>query len=116
MLEEEGENSPLINENSLKDKCLNKKFKMLHVGVFVTCFIILLSIVFVGSRPARKEPFHSLILISLDGFNPIYFDLNLTPTISRLAKTGTSTSFMIPSYPSITFPNHYSIVTGLLPV
>ncbi len=56
-----------------------------------------------------------VILISLDGFRPEYLERGLTPTLERLARTGVEATGMRPSYPSLTFPNHYSIVTGLRP-
>lgn len=55
-----------------------------------------------------------VVMISLDGFRPDYLDRGLTPTLSRLAREGVSAS-MRPSYPSLTFPNHYTLVTGLRP-
>lgn len=54
-----------------------------------------------------------LLLISLDGFRPDYLDL--TPTLKRLAYCGVSAPYMKPVFPTKTFPNHYSIVTGLYP-
>ncbi len=54
------------------------------------------------------------ILISLDGFRPDYLDRGETPTLTRLATEGVRAS-MRPSFPSVTFPNHYTLVTGLRP-
>ena len=54
------------------------------------------------------------ILISIDGFRPDYLDRGLTPVLSRLAADGV-TGPMRPSFPSKTFPNHWTIVTGLRP-
>ncbi|XP_067144150.1 venom phosphodiesterase 2-like isoform X1 [Centruroides vittatus] len=54
-----------------------------------------------------------LLLISLDGFRPDYFAK--TPTLKRLAHCGASAPYMKPVFPTKTFPNHYSIVTGLYP-
>ncbi|UVO49829.1 ectonucleotide pyrophosphatase/phosphodiesterase [Sphingomonas sp. SUN019] len=54
------------------------------------------------------------ILISIDGFRPDYLDRGVTPNLSRLANEGV-TGPMRPSFPSKTFPNHWSIVTGLTP-
>ncbi|WP_298163205.1 ectonucleotide pyrophosphatase/phosphodiesterase [Brevundimonas sp.] len=54
------------------------------------------------------------ILISIDGFRPDYMDRGVTPTLSALAAEGT-TAAMQPSFPSVTFPNHYTLVTGLHP-
>ena len=54
------------------------------------------------------------ILVSLDGFRPDYLDRGVTPALSRLATTGVSAA-MRPSFPSITFPNHWTLVTGKVP-
>jgi predicted AlkP superfamily pyrophosphatase or phosphodiesterase len=54
------------------------------------------------------------ILISLDGFRPDYLDRGNAPALSRLAAEGVRAS-MQPSFPSVTFPNHYTLVTGLHP-
>jgi predicted AlkP superfamily pyrophosphatase or phosphodiesterase len=55
-----------------------------------------------------------LILISLDGTRPEYLNRNLTPTLRELSDHGIHGD-MIPTFPSITFPNHYTLVTGLYP-
>lgn len=56
----------------------------------------------------------TLILISFDGFRGDYRTKYSAPNINRLAASGVSAD-LIPSYPSKTFPNHYTIVTGLYP-
>jgi len=56
----------------------------------------------------------TLILISFDGFRWDYRTTYSPANINRLAAKGVSAD-LIPSYPSKTFPNHYSIVTGLYP-
>ncbi|XP_060581540.1 uncharacterized protein LOC132738125 isoform X2 [Ruditapes philippinarum] len=65
-----------------------------------------------ASCPAGSKP---LLLISLDGFRADYLGRHLTPTIERLAKCGVHTPYMRSVYPTVTFPNHYTIVTGLYP-
>ncbi|WP_211274017.1 alkaline phosphatase family protein [Neoasaia chiangmaiensis] len=55
-----------------------------------------------------------VILISIDGFRPDYLHHGDTPTLDSLAEAGVS-SGMHPSFPSVTFPNHYTLVTGLRP-
>lgn len=52
-----------------------------------------------------------LLLISVDGFRADYLERNLTPTIQRLADCGVHTPYMRSAYPTVTFPNHYTIVT-----
>jgi alkaline phosphatase D len=59
---------------------------------------------------------HYVVLVSLDGFRYDYAQKYAAKNILALAKQGASApEGMIPSYPSITFPNHYSLVTGLYP-
>jgi predicted AlkP superfamily pyrophosphatase or phosphodiesterase len=60
----------------------------------------------------RRDP---LILVSIDGFRADYLDRGVTPTLARLAAEGARGEGMRPSFPSNTFPNHYSLVTGLRP-
>ena len=55
------------------------------------------------------------ILISLDGFRADFLTRNLTPTLNRFITNGVSPQYMLPSFPSVTFPNHYTMVTGLYP-
>ena len=54
------------------------------------------------------------ILISIDGFHPDYLKRGATPVLSRLAADGVQ-GVMCPSFPTKTFPNHYTLVTGLRP-
>ncbi len=67
------------------------------------------------NAPAQlSKPY--VILISLDGFRYDYARLYHASNLLDLAAHGASApEGMLPSYPSITFPNHYSIVTGLYP-
>ncbi|MGE0865821.1 MAG: ectonucleotide pyrophosphatase/phosphodiesterase [Vicinamibacterales bacterium] len=54
-----------------------------------------------------------LILISIDGWRWDYLQRFSPPTLSRLAAEGVRAEGLIPQFPSKTFPNHYTIVTGL---
>jgi len=63
----------------------------------------------------QKEPAPYVILISLDGFRHDYVEKFDTPHLQKLISQGVSAKAMLPSYPSKTFPNHYTIVTGLYP-
>ncbi|KAF3159109.1 hypothetical protein TWF225_007669 [Orbilia oligospora] len=55
------------------------------------------------------------ILISLDGFRADFLKRGLSPTLQKFIDEGVSPPYMYPSFPSVTFPNHWSIVTGLYP-
>ncbi|KAL7648217.1 UNVERIFIED_CONTAM: hypothetical protein RMT77_000120 [Armadillidium vulgare] len=67
-----------------------------------------------SSCPKDFDPL-PLIVFSLDGFHPKYLTKNVTPTLNKMIEKGVTTPFMTPSFPSLTFPNHYTIVTGLYP-
>ncbi len=58
-----------------------------------------------------------LILISLDGFRWDYLDRHaeVAPTLRALRRDGVSARGLVPVFPSNTFPNHYTLVTGLRP-
>lgn len=58
---------------------------------------------------------HSLLLVSVDGLRADFLGRGLTPNIDALAAGGVRARWMTPSYPSLTFPNHYTLVTGLRP-
>jgi predicted AlkP superfamily pyrophosphatase or phosphodiesterase len=66
------------------------------------------------TSPQQAAQSDITILVSLDGFRPDYLDRGATPTLSRLAHEGVRAA-MRPSFPSVTFPNHYTLVTGLRP-
>lgn len=55
------------------------------------------------------------ILISLDGFRADFLSRGITPTLNSFIKSGISPKYMTPSFPSVTFPNHFTLVTGLYP-
>ncbi|XP_070556161.1 venom phosphodiesterase CdcPDE-like isoform X3 [Ptychodera flava] len=60
----------------------------------------------------EKRP---LVLLSLDGFRADYLIRNFTPNIAKIANCGVHAPYMRPVFPTYTFPNHYSIATGLFP-
>ncbi len=67
-----------------------------------------------GARGATGRLAPTVVLISLDGFASRFLDSAVTPTLARLAAEGVSASDgMVPVFPTKTFPNHYTIVTGL---
>lgn len=55
------------------------------------------------------------ILVSLDGFRADFLNRNITPALNAFIESGVSPKFMLPSFPSVTFPNHFTLVTGLYP-
>ena len=61
----------------------------------------------------RKQ--RAVLIISLDGFQRNYLERGKTPMLGWMIRNGVSSDYMVPAFPSITFPNHYSIATGLYP-
>lgn len=83
--------------------------------------LLLLTAACAPMRPApaptttATAPRTPVILISIDGMRPDDLDRGVTPHLRRLATQGVRAEAMIPSFPSKTFPNHYTLVTGLRP-
>lgn len=84
------------------------KLRPLFLAALAVCAAVLV-------RAADSAP--PLVLISMDGFRWDYCAQHPaeTPHLRELMRTGVSARGLIPVYPSNTFPNHYSIVTGLYP-
>lgn len=66
------------------------------------------------NRPEQRDKPY-VILVSLDGFKAEYLDRFELPNLRRVMQRGTRAKAMVPVFPSLTFPNHYSLVTGLHP-
>jgi predicted AlkP superfamily pyrophosphatase or phosphodiesterase len=66
-----------------------------------------------NSVDAQTKPY--VIMISADGFRYDYAKKYNAENILKYSNEGIQAKAMIPSYPSITFPNHWSLITGLYP-
>lgn len=69
----------------------------------------------VASTPARAASARTVLLVSLDGFRADYIQRPAAVRLRALAASGVRAERMIPAFPSKTFPNHYTLVTGLRP-
>ncbi len=77
---------------------------------------ILLATVAAAAQPKPISDLRpTVILISLDGFRYDYLQKDRPPHLNALARSGVRARWMVPSFPSKTFPNHYTIATGLYP-
>ncbi|KAL8768567.1 MAG: hypothetical protein Q9209_005252 [Squamulea sp. 1 TL-2023] len=117
-------NKILFNETTPRRRVL------LHVAVGLAITVFFLLLVF-GAYKVSVSPKTTLelaalsngtidfapttILISLDGFRADFLQRGLTPTLNSFIAEGISPKWMLPSFPSVTFPNHYTLVTGLHP-
>ncbi len=76
--------------------------------------LLLLAIAGCATRP-HDEAAPPLLLISIDGLRPADITAQQMPVLHALGEAGARADGMRPSYPSLTFPNHYSMITGLRP-
>ena len=67
----------------------------------------------INSKKSLTKPY--LILISLDGFRWDYVEKYQPPNLSNFINNGVKATSLVPSFPSKTFPNHYTIATGMYP-
>jgi ectonucleotide pyrophosphatase/phosphodiesterase family protein 5 len=74
----------------------------------IFCFLLLFQAILFSQAPYT-------ILISFDGFRHDYMDRGLTPNLWKVASNGVKALSLMPVYPSKTFPNHTSIITGMYP-
>jgi predicted AlkP superfamily pyrophosphatase or phosphodiesterase len=82
-----------------------------------TCTLLALCTAFLlaAEQPLAQPSRPIVILISLDGWRWDYLERFSPPVLSRLASRGVLADALVPVFPSKTFPNHYTIVTGLHP-
>lgn len=118
------EDSALLSGNRMR---ASGKFVLLLVEVLALFagVTIMLNMLFPMYRSrvtaSVGEGNETVVLVSIDGFRWNYLDLKddrgkpLTPTLLDLRERGIAASKMEPVMPSKTFPNHWSIITGLFP-
>lgn len=66
-----------------------------------------------NSATQQSKPY--VIMISIDGFRYDYAEKYNAQQLLRLSGAGVRATAMQPSFPSLTFPNHYTLATGLYP-
>jgi predicted AlkP superfamily pyrophosphatase or phosphodiesterase len=65
--------------------------------------------------PLARPNKNLVLLVSIDGFRNDYLDRGITPNLSALAQQGTLAKKFEPVFPTITFPNHFALITGRYP-
>jgi alkaline phosphatase D len=77
--------------------------------------LVLVLFIGVAACSKKKQPVDQyVVMLSMDGFRWDYTQRVHTPNFDRIAREGVKAT-LIPSFPTKTFPNHYSIATGLYP-
>ncbi len=84
----------------------------------IRCFTITVLLFTACSVPGQqpiKDLRPTVILIAVDGFRYDYFEKHKPPVLNQIAKEGVRAKWLTPSFPTKTFPNHYTVATGLYP-
>jgi len=83
-----------------------------HLTLWFLLFSVVIPFI-VGCRPGAQSPSsEKVLLVSIDGFRHDYRHMYGTPILDRFADEGARAEYLIPVFPTKTFPNHYSIATG----
>lgn len=108
----------------------SSKPRFLRASIYLSIVLLFFVLLFAAYRASGLRPtkhyttlLHNgtssfaptTILISLDGFRADFLQRNITPTMQAFVNEGISPSYMNPSFPSVTFPNHWTLATGLYP-
>lgn len=86
---------------------------MKAIVAVIFAFVSLSAPIFAQKAITDIKP--TVILISLDGFRYDYLDKHKPPTLTKMAANGVRAKWMKPAFPTKTYPNHYTVVTGLYP-
>ncbi|ODM21398.1 hypothetical protein SI65_02241 [Aspergillus cristatus] len=131
----EGEGDELLRRGSYEEEKVyydEPRVSWTRYALVFTVILVLFLIIVLGAYKAsssfRASRYHppllsngttlfapTTILISLDGFRADFLHRGLTPALSAFIAQGVSPQYMTPSFPSVTFPNHFTLVTGLYP-
>lgn len=88
---------------------------MYKISLISLVLCLLISITFWGcvSDPQNEKQY--VVMLSMDGFRWDYAGRVQTPYLDQIANNGVKAEYVIPAFPTKTFPNHYSMATGLYP-
>lgn len=81
-------------------------------------FFLIIVVVGCTNQPFQKDSLADrpyVVMLSMDGFRWDYPEKANTPNLDSIEKIGVRADASIPCFPTKTFPNHYSIATGLYP-
>ena len=82
---------------------------------FLLLLPILLVFISCSNQQKSEEDSPYIVMLSVDGFRWDYADKVPTPNLDKIAKMGVKAESLKASFPTKTFPNHYSMATGLYP-
>jgi predicted AlkP superfamily pyrophosphatase or phosphodiesterase len=102
----------ILNTTHTGKEMMKTIFRRIILVVLLLCSFIWLR---AQDRQLITDLKPTVLLVSLDGFRYDYLEKVETPNLQRLIREGVKAKWLIPQFPTKTFPNHYSIVTGLRP-
>jgi predicted AlkP superfamily pyrophosphatase or phosphodiesterase len=84
-------------------------------GVLIAVLAVACSYAPSPGAPSPAPVEQLVLLVSLDGFRADYIERPAARRLRELAAVGVRAERLVPAFPSKTFPNHYTLVTGLRP-
>ena len=93
----------------------NKPNKESVMQRFLASLLLVCSSLLAATSASAKTDQQTIVLISIDGFRYNYIEQHHAEHLNHLAEQGVRAEGLMPVYPSKTFPNHLSIVTGQYP-
>ncbi|KAL7273418.1 hypothetical protein RUND412_003734 [Rhizina undulata] len=125
---EDEEEEEAVNEKIGKPRSPSLRRMILYTAITLTVLLVVISatLMLTHFRPRSTPPktiltngthtFHpTTLLLSIDGLRADFLFRNITPTLTSFLNSGVSPEYLIPAFPSVTFPNHWTLVTGLHP-
>ena len=87
--------------------------------IFLSYFSLIVMTALVSCANITEPKKSKVLMVSFDGMRADKFDLflkdNPNSNFKKFADKGAKAKYMIPSFPTVTFPNHWTLVTGLYP-
>lgn len=97
-------------------KCIMNKVSITYKLWILTAVFIFSSCSILTEKNNKDDSDEKyVVIVSMDGFRYDYSKRFNTPNLDYIAQNGVFSDSLIPVFPSSTFPNHYSIATGLYP-
>jgi len=84
-------------------------------ATWLAALLLLAACATTPTPPPAAATADTLLLVSIDGLRADQVGSGAMPTLDALARQGVQAAAMIPSFPTLTFPSHYTLVTGLRP-
>ncbi len=88
---------------------------MLFMKMRIFPVVVLLLAIVSCTQPGKMQEKPYVVMLSMDGFRWDYTDKVHTPNFDKIAAKGVKAKSLKSSFPTKTFPNHYSMATGLVP-